>query len=338
MQLAIRADASARIGAGHVMRCLALAEAWRRAGGETTLFTACPTPLVTAAAARRGVALRSAPTPDAAWRAVAAWAGANAGAWVAIDSYESDAAIERAIRATGVRLLVVDDCSADRPIDCDLLLNQNIGADALGYQVPAGHCCFGPAFALIRDEFRRHEGARRFEAPASRIVVTFGGADVHDQAGRLARVLAGSTPPLDAAIVAAQARRADAAETTASAGVLIRWQTATDTIASVLTGADLVVCAAGSTCWELAHLGIPAITLVVADNQRRLASGLDAAGVVRSLGWFEAVTDSGIAAAIEALRRDGAARAEMSRRGRALVDGRGADRVVEAMRLAAVGA
>jgi spore coat polysaccharide biosynthesis predicted glycosyltransferase SpsG len=107
-------------------------------------------------------------------------------------------------------------------------------------------------------------------------------------------------------------------------------------MAALLAGADLVICAAGSTCWEAAHLGIPALTLVVADNQMRVAAGLSEAGVVRNAGWFHAVSDAALAAAIASLVRDGAARAEMSGRGRALVDGRGADRVVRAMRLALV--
>jgi UDP-2,4-diacetamido-2,4,6-trideoxy-beta-L-altropyranose hydrolase len=109
-------------------------------------------------------------------------------------------------------------------------------------------------------------------------------------------------------------------------------------MAALLASADLAVCAGGSTCWELGHLGVPALTLVVADNQQRVAAALHDAGVVRNLGWFDRVSDESLASAIDDLRRDRGARQEMSRRGRTLVDGRGAGRVVETMRLAAVGA
>jgi spore coat polysaccharide biosynthesis predicted glycosyltransferase SpsG len=81
-------------------------------------------------------------------------------------------------------------------------------------------------------------------------------------------------------------------------------------------------------------LGVPALALVVADNQIGLAAGLHEAGTIRNVGWFDAISDGDLASEIERFRTD-PARREMSRRGRELVDGRGADRVVETM-LAAV--
>lgn len=338
IDLAIRADANARIGAGHVLRCLALAEAWRRAGGETFLFTADLPPFAAAAAERRGVAIHSHASGDDAWRALNDWARINLGAWVALDSYDAGPEVHRSLRAAGARILAIDDVAARPDIDCDILLNPSIDADRLGYRVGAStHCCFGPRYALIRDEFRRPPVARRFDRPAARVVVTFGGADAHDQAGRVAGILANAAPPLTVEIVAGQAHRAVRREERASDGIHIRWREATGDMADLLASAEMAVCAAGSTCWELAHLGVPALAVIVADNQVKVATGLHAAGVLRNAGWFDAVSDADLASAIDGLRQD-ADRAEMSRRGRALVDGLGADRVVDAMRLAAVDA
>jgi UDP-2,4-diacetamido-2,4,6-trideoxy-beta-L-altropyranose hydrolase len=333
--LGIRADANARIGAGHAMRCIALAEAWRRAGGDTALFTVAPPPLVCAAAERRRIEVRPFGSDAAAWDALAAWARERSDPWVVLDSYELGRDAQRAARACGARVLVIDDGAAGREFECDVLVNPNVGADALDYEIGAAtRCCFGPSYALLRSEFTHAAPARRFDAPASRIVVTFGGADVHNQAARVARMLAASTPPLDVTVVAGQAH-APPPDIAPAAGVHLRWQSPTDDMAALFGRADLAICAAGSTCWELAHLGIPALTLVVADNQKGVASGLHAAGVIVNLGSFDGVSDAKLASAFETLRR-GDARAEMSRRGRELVDGRGADRVVEAMRLAAV--
>ena len=48
--------------------------------------------------------------------------------------------------------------------------------------------------------------------------------------------------------------------------------------------ADLAISGAGSTCWELACMGLPAVTLVLAENQRAIAEQLNAAGLVLNLG------------------------------------------------------
>ena len=332
--MALRADANAEIGAGHVIRSLALADRWQRASRqEVTWFAADAPPRLREAAARQGVIAHTSASADEAWRALLAWVHANRSGWVVIDSYTLGPDAHRAVVEAGARLLVIDDCALLPEFTCDVLVNQNINADRLQYRTPqTTRRLLGPSFALLRREFVGTAPSRTFDTRARRLLVTFGGADVHDQAARVARLLRRLTPPIDAVVVAGQAHPVDAHEERVAAGVVIRWENGTDDMAALLRWADLVICAGGSTCWELAHLGVPALTLILSENQQGIATGLDEAGVIRSAGWFDAISDDALAAAIETLRAD-PARAEMARRGRALVDGHGADRVVDAMRL-----
>jgi len=95
--------------------------------------------------------------------------------------------------------------------------------------------------------------------------------------------------------------------------------------------AVFAVTAAGSTCWELMYLGVPLACLVLADNQAGIAFGLDQAGAALSLGRAEGISAKEIAARVGPLLRDPAQRAVMARAGRGLVDGKGAQRVVDRM-------
>jgi spore coat polysaccharide biosynthesis predicted glycosyltransferase SpsG len=96
----------------------------------------------------------------------------------------------------------------------------------------------------------------------------------------------------------------------------------------LMAWADVAVSGGGSTCWELAFMGLPALVLILADNQRVVAEGLDEAGVVVNLDWHEDLTASDITQALVSLAGAADQRTEMSQRGRQLVDGKGNDRVL----------
>ena len=163
MKVALRTDASSRIGTGHLMRCLTLADALRGAGARTRFVCrALPSGLREAVTARGHelAELPSAPetaagdgdvrvAPDAPVAsfapeheelAHAAWLGAtqqeDAAAtqaalgdgvvwdWLVVDHYAIDARWETRLRAAARRILAIDDL-ADRRHDCDALLDQN---------------------------------------------------------------------------------------------------------------------------------------------------------------------------------------------------------------------
>jgi spore coat polysaccharide biosynthesis predicted glycosyltransferase SpsG len=99
----------------------------------------------------------------------------------------------------------------------------------------------------------------------------------------------------------------------------------------LMAWADIAVAAGGSTSWELAYMGLPAIVAVLADNQAEIAAALARRQVIVNLGDFRRVTPATIEAAVRTLLADSALRSEMSRNGRELVDGHGARRVAAAL-------
>jgi len=103
-------------------------------------------------------------------------------------------------------------------------------------------------------------------------------------------------------------------------------------IPELMSWADFAVSAAGSTCWELCLLGLPSAVIDIAENQRPIAQALGQDGAAIHLGSGHGFRPDEAAAKVKALLLSSAARNSLSERARRLVDGRGAERVIAAMR------
>src|SRR5215211_6709934 len=128
----VRADASAAIGMGHAMRCLALAQALGDEQGRRTVFLMADPPGAFAErAAPDGIpvaALEAAPGGEEDAAATLALAAQHGAEWVVVDGYHFDGGYQRALVAGGARVLAFDDHGHAGTYHADLVLNQNLGA------------------------------------------------------------------------------------------------------------------------------------------------------------------------------------------------------------------
>ena len=334
--LVIRADASTAVGMGHAMRCLALAQALADAGGEEATFVmADPPDAFVARAGRDGV-------PVAALAAEPGSAGdaeetlAHGARWVVVDGYHLDGDYQRTLVDAGARVLVIDDYAHLPRYHAHVLLNQNAGAgeDLYRDRAPGARLLLGPAHALLRREFRLWD-APPADTPvvARRILVTLGGGDADDVSSRVLGALALLDEPHEVQVLVGAANpHRDALDRAASAGPHpVELIVDADDVPRRMAWADLAVAAAGSTSWELARIGTPQLAVVLAENQRAIARGLEQEGLAVGLGWHSDLQAERIVAAVRELARDAGRRRELSRRGRELVDGQGAPRVLAAL-------
>jgi len=335
--LLIRADADPRIGIGHLMRCLALAQAWQDQGGRVVFALASAPRTLEERLDAEGFTRVRIPEPagepgDA--RETAALARSGSAAGIVLDGYHFGPGYRRALGRTDSRLLlVVDGVPAD--IDgADLVLDQNLGAAKPegSRENSATRFLLGPRYALLRREFGPWRSRERVIAPSARkLLVTLGGSDPKNVTLRIVRALRSlpDSGELEARIVVGPANRHRESLEHELAGAPETWQllAAPDAMSELMAWADLGLSAAGSTCWELAFMGLPFVTIVLADNQRSIANNLARAGVSRDLGWHQHVSEERVVTQVRELIDQPKLRTEMSRRGRETVDGFGAERV-----------
>lgn len=326
--LLIRADASLQIGWGHVLRCLALAQAWQDAGGVAAFACAqLPDVLKTRLEKEncRVVSLEAevgSPEDAAQTRDLACACGAN---WVICDGYNFGGDFLRALRCADFSLCAVDDLSATNLSAVDVILNPNAGATAQFYaRFDAQQVLAGQQFALLRREFRLSSREDKIISPQiERVLVTMGGADINNLVPRVLSWLeignfAGEV------VVLGGARTFDLPKLSFDVQIV----NAQEEVPDWMNWCDIALATAGATTWELACCGVPAITSVVADNQRPLANWCGENGVAINTGETDEHWEERLESAWAALQNE-ATRPAMSARAQAAVDGQGAARAVQ---------
>ena len=337
-RLLLRADASTAIGTGHLMRCLALAEHWRDSGGEVIFLSACDSDALRRRAKKESaefVEAKSVTGSDADSAETIRLARQHHVAWVVIDGYNFGAAYQQTLKHAALRLLTIDDTGEAAPYCADLILNQNITADESWYarREPHTKLLLGTDYVLLRREFIARIGQRRqISDEARRLLVTMGGSDPENVMEKILRGLArcGSLKLEVRAVVGAanpHAKRLQQAAGESGLKILLE-EKATD-MSAMMAWADLAISAAGTTLWELAFMGVPTITVEVADHQQPIAAAAAQRDLSLNLGWHAALKEEAIVEKIGELVRDSERRRQMSETGQRLVDGRGGSRVVQ---------
>ncbi len=364
MAVAFRVDSSLDIGTGHVMRCLTLADALSAHGAqcrficrehpghliETIRSKGYPVHVLPSCA--NGITPQEQPASDEN-PPHSSWLGCpweidaehtktilsqDVPDWLVVDHYALDARWEHALQGNYKKLMVIDDL-ADRPHVCDLLLDQNLGREAGDYDtlVPV-HCrrLIGPSYALLRPEFaalREYSLQRRRSPQLKRLLITMGGVDQSNATGKVLDALKGCPLPSDCQITVVMGAKAPWLEQVRSLAAKMPWPTTVrvniSDMAQVMADSDLAIGAAGSTSWERCCVGLPALLVILAENQKEGALALQQRGAACLLGKPNAIPHE-LKYLFPGLLENRSL-AEMIHAGSEVTDGRGAPRVLEQM-------
>lgn len=348
--VAIRADASLLIGAGHVMRCLALADGIARQGGQVHFLTRRHVAHLGDLIESKGHVVHWLDDAEPAlelegygkWLGVTQAQDAQAAArvlrqvrpdWLVVDHYALGRAWQSPLRPWVGGILVIDDL-ADRNHDCDVLLDQNYFRDSDRYRgrVPP-HCIqlLGPRYALLRSEFQRlRDQSRVRDGSVRKILVAFGGMDLANHTGRFLAAL----PPrndgcfMDVVIGGGNPQRA-LLQSLCMARSDFQLHVQSDRMAELIDAADLVVGASGSSNWERFCLAAPAIAVAVADNQEPVLRDLEQDGLVLGVSRESPDQVGDCVNLVEYALHQPAMLRGLSERAAKLVDGKGVQRIID---------
>jgi UDP-2,4-diacetamido-2,4,6-trideoxy-beta-L-altropyranose hydrolase len=323
------ADAGRAVGGGHVMRCLTLAGALTRAGADCGFAVTPEVGRVLDGFAGPEIRRFAAPSDDpAALCALAAQAARTWGARFAVlDHYGARLGEDAQLRAAAGRLLAIEDLRRKR--DCDLLLDSNLGRRASDY--PGAKALLGPDYAPVRPGF----AARRAASLARRgaggevlsVLVSLGLTDVGGITGRVVDTIMPLLGRLRLDVVlGAGAQSLAAMQHLADQDPRVSLHVDARDMDALNADADLAFGAGGSSAWERCVLGLPSVTLILADNQRENTLALAAAGASLALEVNGALS-ARLGEAFQSLIISDKRRARMSQAAARLCDGQGGERV-----------
>jgi UDP-2,4-diacetamido-2,4,6-trideoxy-beta-L-altropyranose hydrolase len=308
VKVAIRADASLRIGTGHVMRCLTLAKSLKENGHQTVFMCRPHQGHLIDYIEQNGFRVVELAAPSvnldndlfhADWLGSTQVEDASQCEaflkdfkpdWLIVDHYAIDQTWHKELRPNYQKLMVIDDLG-DRYNESDLLLDQNYGSTLEKYENFVPKSCSilaGSHYALLRSEFaqwreiclKRRENCQK----PQKLLITMGGVDPDNYTGKILQQLAQEPLATINEITVVMGATAPHLETIQQQAkdmpIKTQVKTNVNNMAELMANADLAIGAAGATTWERSCLGLPTIQFVIADNQRQIAQALAKDNVV----------------------------------------------------------
>lgn len=325
LRVIILTEGGGALGMGHIGRCTALAVAFVEQGCALVMGVNSPPGICKAMPGYELTNGNWVQDPNLRKRLVD---GADI---VVLDSYLASAAIVHELASSTYKMVVIDDAARLAYPDNVVIVNPNIGAEAIYYHgLRNEHLLCGPQYAMLRSQFamqRPHEYRKKIE----HAVVTLGGSEQGARLVVICRAIRKLLPCVSITMIAPRSldRSAVFAQLEGGPPIAVLQDLPANLIRDIFSDADFAISAAGQTVAELAWCGTPTLLSAIADNQRGIAQGWSAAGFAKQIplpeedNFLEALSD-----AIAALQTP-EVRAERGMIGQKLVDGGGAGRVAK---------
>lgn len=347
INIGIRADGSANIGMGHIMRCLSLAKGLRSAGYNIYFISKY----------EDGIAMVEKEGFKVIQLGEYHFYGHGKGFFYGDESelFKEAAEVMNSIRQYSIDLLIIDSYNVTKEyfldlkphtkklgyIDdvnrfvypVDILINGNIMGEIFHYEkyYEDEVILLGLKYNLIRSEFRGLP-QRKVNKEVKDIMITVGGADPYDLSTRLAGAVL-SDEELKGLkiniIVGSGFNNKEKLKMLSKDNKKIILHENVSKMSEIMLNCDIAISAGGSTLYELCACGTPTLAVIVADNQKDIVKALSDGGYIESLGWYNELSQDKLANKIKSLCNDYNKRKSTAEKMQKLVDGEGVKRIVE---------
>ncbi|WP_090868308.1 UDP-2,4-diacetamido-2,4,6-trideoxy-beta-L-altropyranose hydrolase [Oceanobacillus limi] len=362
MKICFRVDASFKMGTGHVMRCLALAEKLKENGHFITFICRAHDGNLCNFIKSKGYIVYKLVTNSNSNKSIGSlkhseWLGVTQiedvtqtrqimtnynldFEWIVIDHYAIDKTWEVEIRNHIPNIMVIDDI-ADREHKCDILLDQNYYHLAgVRYEGLVSKDCIkllGPKYSLLRDEFVNYHMCPKIPNNRLSIMVFFGGSDPTNETLkaltallRIIEVIKGDDITIHVVVGQSNLHKniiKDKCELSSN----IIFHCNIDYMAKLMHSVDFAICAGGSTTWERYCVGTPAILTAIAYNQIEICENVQQLGIDQYIGFSDDVSHQTIELEVRNMI-DGFSKSQQLRaKAKKIVDGQGKERVVRVL-------
>lgn len=327
----VRCDGGPDVGLGHVVRCLALADALRDAHGCRVRFLVRKGPVAKSIILKAGY-LVSEPADgldEETWIRQVIERECPAALLMDFRAGLSPLAVER-WRRRGILMISIDDPEYKR-VACDLLFFPPIPqVDYLDWSGFTGELYVGWEWVVLREQFGTIGRVRKVNSQPL-VLVTMGGSDPEGLTLKAVKALDSMHDAFNVVVIlgAAFCHKQKLQEILSRTRRGFEVRSNVTNMAEVMAETDLAVASFAVTAYELAAMRVPGVYLCLSEDHALSASAFSKAGIALVLGVFATVTQQALADGIRYLLNDSAARCTMAQRCAELVDGRGAQRTAQ---------
>lgn len=338
--LLIRVNSTYESGMGHFMRTLALAQKWQKERGqiyfiindndnlkqridaENMEFIVCP--------------FESGSDDDADFLSDI-YNKFNI-SWVIVDGYIFTGHYFDILRNNNLNFLIFDDDGKFNHYNSNIILNQNLHGKFEWYSSKKEdytNILVGTNFVLLRNDFLRHINYKKIiNDKAKNILITLGGSDVNNYSLEILDTLNKlDYDDFDVKVVIGVNNKHENELINFSENLNFNVEILKNVsnMSEIMIWADLAFSSGGTTVWELAFMGVPAIVGATSYVEEVLLDGLNENDLFITIGKLENLDKNELKIIFNNLIMDEESRRKMSHDGQKFIDGYGSKRVIDEM-------